>query len=172
MTTKTPASVPSAVPSARSLMTCPGCRKRGVNLRLGREDHWACRYCHWFAYSAGADQVDVEGRIALRARNLLHPSAPRTRFWATFIPQAWVRDHAVDVDPHGEQSWVVSDGLVPAAAQVIARVSLAEVVGDGVLDTDDRLAVDPAAPTWVREWSGPFRIHVTGTEHHHSFDDE
>ncbi|MBB2988501.1 hypothetical protein [Terracoccus luteus] len=138
---------------ATSLMRCPSCDKRGVNLRLRREDHWGCRYCGWSAFTSGADTVDVEGRIPLRARNLPHPFAPRTKFRATFIPQTCLRDYAVDADLPGENQWVVSDELVPAAARIVAGYPLADLVGDGVIDNHDILQSDPAAPDWVRDWS-------------------
>lgn len=151
-------------PSPRSLMTCPECGKNGVNQRLAQEDHWACRYCTFSAFCGGADTIDLEARIALRARNMTHPHAPRTRFRATFTAQAWVGDHAVDVDPQGETSWFVSREYEPAAARIIAAAPLEDVVGNGVLDRDDVLATDPASPSWTRSWNGPFSIHVTGQE--------
>lgn len=68
---------------------------------------------------------------------------------ATFHPQAWVNDYAIDVDPEGETSWDCTyDFLVE--------------LPDGWEDDDafdlDRLRDDPAAPAWVSEWRGPFYV--------------
>jgi len=72
---------------------------------------------------------------------------------ATFTPQAWIRDYAVDVDPSGPTSWRVGPESVGLAAAIV------ESDADG-LDIDDQLKSDPAAPEWVREHHGPFSIHV------------
>ncbi len=49
------------------LLTCPGCRKRGVSLRMDRgpDDVYCCRYCEWSAYASGSDDIDVIERAKL-----------------------------------------------------------------------------------------------------------
>lgn len=84
-------------------------------------------------------------------------------FRATFDPQAWIGDEAVSVDPEGPTSW-------DCTAAVRADWDyFAGLFGDrpdldlamyGVIDNDDVLQRDPAAPEWVREWRGPFTITV------------
>jgi hypothetical protein len=77
---------------------------------------------------------------------------------ARFSPQAWVRDNAIEVDPEGETEWVTQlEGLTEDNKRVILEEE------DG-LDIHDLLKEDPAAPEWVREWSGPFSIHVREEE--------
>jgi len=72
---------------------------------------------------------------------------------ATFTPQAWVRDYAIDVDPEGPTEWVTEfEGLTHEQAEAILETGH---------DNFDLLKEDPAAPMWVREWSGPFEIHVS-----------
>lgn len=74
-------------------------------------------------------------------------------FEAEFCPEAWQGDNAVTVDPQGPTTWDCS-------AFVEANRAYFDQLPDG-LDVDDLLKDDPAAPEWVRKWSGPFSIHVT-----------
>lgn len=71
---------------------------------------------------------------------------------ATFTPQAWVRDYAIEVDPAGPTEWVTDfEGLTREQSEAILETGH---------DTSDLLKEDPAAPEWVRDWPGPFEIHV------------
>lgn len=74
---------------------------------------------------------------------------------AVFVPQAWVNDYAIDVDPEGDTDWTVSAEYADDAACIVG-----DVEDESVLDDDDVLKSDPAAPEWVREWVGPFSIYV------------
>lgn len=95
-----------------------------------------------------------------------------THWQAFFQPEAWVRDYALVVDPEGEQAWRCTDyvmqhfdyvrGLLEKPDQRL-RDSRDRPMYD-VTDTDDVFKSDPAAPQWVREWSGPFTIVLTGSE--------
>src|SRR5579884_855982 len=71
---------------------------------------------------------------------------------ARFNPQTYTSDYA---DPAGDTEWVVSPDYF---------AELYEDLGDVVLDDashgSDLLRWDPAAPAWVREWSGPYWIDV------------
>jgi hypothetical protein len=53
------------------LLVCPDCDKQGVRLKLRpyNEDHYACRYCDWYAFAGGHDPQDVTGRSALSEAN-------------------------------------------------------------------------------------------------------
>lgn len=76
---------------------------------------------------------------------------------ATFHPQAWVNDHAIDVDPEGETSWVVTPEFYNEL-----RVSLRwpDEIDETNTYESDYLRHDPAAPQWVRDWHGPFYVEV------------
>jgi hypothetical protein len=84
---------------------------------------------------------------------------PRRRFKAiaTFTPQAWVRDNAIEVDPEGPTEWITQfEDLSTEQAEKILECGH---------DLDDLLKEDPAAPEWVREYRGPFEIHVRKIKH-------
>ena len=68
---------------------------------------------------------------------------------ARFIPQMWVNDYAVDVDPLSETNWEITE---QSAAEALDRERR------GV--DWDYLRDDPAAPEWVREWPGPFVVEL------------
>ena len=84
------------------------------------------------------------------------------RFLATFTPQAWQRDYAIDVDPEGPTEWDCT-AFIRDPANGLKESEILEVIqSDGSwLDTDDVLKGDDAAPAWVKEWQGPFSINVT-----------
>lgn len=85
-----------------------------------------------------------------------------TTYTARFVPQAWVNDYAVDVDPEGDTEWdcteAVREYLNPHGG---LRKTFRLMTGGEYLDNDDILHSDPAAPEWVREWRGPFSIYVS-----------
>jgi hypothetical protein len=77
------------------------------------------------------------------------------RYIATFTPKAWVRNNGlVEVDPEGPTQWNCTKELMLLAPQ-----DRAQIVRDGH-DRLDLLKDDPNAPEWIREWAGPFDIHV------------
>jgi hypothetical protein len=63
---------------------------------------------------------------------------------AEFVPQAWVKDYAIDVDDEGETEWTVDADEIQAQAQ-----------------DNDYLRSSRNAPDWVRNWEGPFEIYLT-----------
>lgn len=75
---------------------------------------------------------------------------PNARYIATFRPQAWIRDNAVEVDPDGETQWDCTE-FIAAASPEWREATLSRGK-----DYDDILREDPAAPEWVRNWRGPF----------------
>lgn len=84
-----------------------------------------------------------------------HALAAGVAVIATFHPQAWINDYAVDVDPEGETSWEVTPEFL---------ADLLDDVGGSALESStyesDYLRQDPNAPDWVRAWSGPFWVKV------------
>lgn len=60
----------------------------------------------------------------------------------TFRPQAWQGDYAIDVDAEGPTQWVVD---VPTPPKPYSHDS-------------DHLRLEPGAPEWARDWSGPFEV--------------
>lgn len=89
----------------------------------------------------------------------------QVRYRAHFTPEAWVNDNAVEVDAEGEQSWDCTRA-VNAHADYFNRLETSGHNGSldddlsGLLDNDDVLREDQDAPEWVRNWRGPFSIHV------------
>jgi hypothetical protein len=79
---------------------------------------------------------------------------PEGRFRARFVPQAWVRDNAIGVDPQGPTSWDCTEFVESADREWRERT-----VATGH-DIDDLLRSDPNAPRWIRDWSGPFETYV------------
>lgn len=101
-----------------------------------------------------------------RGTALLDPR-PIETWTAHFTPEAWVNDYAVTVDAEGPQTW---DCTEHALAN---RAYLADLLDHdthhaadhteaytGLIDRDDAFQADPAAPTWVRDWRGPFTIRL------------
>lgn len=78
------------------------------------------------------------------------PSDP-TRVRVHFRPQAWIRNQAVDADPNGP-----TDYTVPAAE---AKDATGRWLEDCSYESDT-LRAHPDAPSWIREWSGPFEIEL------------
>ena len=90
--------------------------------------------------ATGTDMADNAGPPGLRPRVL-----------ARFVPQAWVRDWAVTVDAEGDIAWDVTLEVIEAGAAFDWR--------DDDQPSDDLRGV-PTAPTWVRDWGGPFYVVV------------
>lgn len=61
-----------------------------------------------------------------------------------FVPQAWINDYAVNVDPEGPTTWEVP-------------VEMVRDVEPDQYESDD-LRFHENAPEWVKEWSGPFYV--------------
>lgn len=89
------------------------------------------------------------------------------RLTATFMPQVWVNDYVIQVDPEGEVEW-------DCTAYVLRHIECAGVNevtgfrylfrGAGGYDDRDWIRDDPNAPEWVRDWSGPFEVELEGYE--------
>jgi len=72
---------------------------------------------------------------------------------ATFHPQAWINDNAIEVDPQGATEWDIS----PAYLATLVAEHGDEALEDSTYPSDE-LRYDPAAPDWVGDWSGPFYV--------------
>ncbi len=87
------------------------------------------------------------------------PVIPKPSFLATFRPEAWIKDEAVEVDAEGPTEWDCTDAVDNDPSYFIDIMDIAYGV-----DRMDCLHDDPAAPQWVREWDGPFTITVSEKE--------
>jgi hypothetical protein len=79
--------------------------------------------------------------------------APAKRITATFIPQAWINDYAVVVDPVGDTQFDVTECVIALGK------TRALALQDDQHDSDT-LREAPSAPQWIKDWSGPFAIAV------------
>jgi hypothetical protein len=87
-----------------------------------------------------------------------------TTYLARFVPQAWVRDQAIDVDPEGDTEWDVTEAFLALPddyREVLLQFMENDRFSDGeALDRHDALKEDPNAPEWIREFRGPFSLYV------------
>lgn len=72
---------------------------------------------------------------------------------ATFRPQAWVNDYAVDVDPEGPTMFDVTAHVVALGRERALQIKDGDYSSDGLREL-------ATAPAWVRDWSGPFSVSV------------
>ena len=72
---------------------------------------------------------------------------------ATFHPQAWDGNYAVDVKPEGNVKFDVTSDI-----ERMGRVEAMSLADNS--DDSDRLAKSDSAPEWIRNWSGPFYVEV------------
>lgn len=63
-----------------------------------------------------------------------------------FVPQAWVSDNAIDVDPEGPTEFIV-----PRTDAAGLRSGTTE---------SDELRDHACAPDWIRRWPGPFSVEI------------
>lgn len=85
------------------------------------------------------------------------PEEPKTdqgsgpRIIAHFLPQAWINDVAVAVDPEGPTSFDVTN-LLDAWSDDEPR--------DPQRD-EELLRLSSAAPDWIRNWNGPYELRLS-----------
>lgn len=73
-----------------------------------------------------------------------------------FIPQAWIRNYAVEVDPEG------------AAEYDVPARDAQDTDGQWLRDHDyasDALKGHDNAPAWIWDWSGPFEVEIDRETH-------
>lgn len=73
---------------------------------------------------------------------------------ATFIPQTWVNDSQVEVDPQGK----VEFDITPEIESMGKEYALAIKDNSNASDVFQFAA---HAPAWVKHWSGPFIIRLS-----------
>lgn len=72
---------------------------------------------------------------------------------ATFVPQVWINDYAVEVQPKGETTFDVTEDIESLGREV----ALSWRDGRGESDV---LQSSMNAPEWVQAWDNPFEIRV------------
>ncbi len=106
--------------------------------------------------AAHADHPDPRVRDKV-TRIVTDAAVDGRRLRVRFTPQAWMNDHAVEVDAEGPVEWDASP------------VGIDALQSSGNPDLSDALAYepwftdDPATPAWIRAWTGPFHIEVLDT---------
>lgn len=105
------------------------------------------------------DNCDWEGKVAqcradaIAAARADVPSTPTKRIMAEFVPQAWLNDHAIAVDPAGDTMFDVTDDILKLGRERALQLR------DDQHETD-HLRHAATAPQWVKDWSGPFVVNV------------
>ena len=72
---------------------------------------------------------------------------------AVFHPQAWLNDHAIEVDPQGDTAFDVTPEI-----EAMGREHALALKDDQY--NSDNLCDAASAPDWVKDWVGPFWIEV------------
>ena len=81
------------------------------------------------------------------------------RYVVEFLPQRWVGDMAMEVEPEGPAEWCITRREVVELTGFEPSVLLDRDVAHA---TDrDNLRESRNAPRWVREWSGPFEVYLS-----------
>jgi len=99
--------------------------------------------------------VRLGGKLFLREvlKHCMRDYREGRRIKATFVPQAWMNDQAIEVDAEGETVFDVTH-LVLAMGREMALA-----IRDN-RESSDIMASAETAPEWVRKWQGPYRIEV------------
>jgi hypothetical protein len=72
---------------------------------------------------------------------------------ARFVPQAWIRDNAVEIDGEGATEFDVTFELL-----LLGFEKAMDIAGNA--DARDQLIQAHCAPAWIQTWSGPFDMKV------------
>lgn len=109
--------------------------------------------------SAERAMSDIAALLADAESGTERMSAVENRFSyrAVFAPEAWIDDQAVPVDAEGPKEWDAT-AHAEAHAEYVETLRTRQHDAAVLLDKDDVFKADPAAPAWVRAWSGPFTI--------------
>ena len=70
-----------------------------------------------------------------------------------FVPEAWVNDYAIVVDPGGECAWTV-------ARKLFLKKFSSEDDWNECHQVRDDMRFEGTAPAWVRAWTGPFEVEL------------
>lgn len=72
---------------------------------------------------------------------------------ATFGPQLWVKDDALDADPEGDTDIDVTVEVLLMGAKAASAV-------EDFRDSSDEFRTAALSPDWIRDWNGPFYVTV------------
>lgn len=70
-----------------------------------------------------------------------------------FVPEAWVNDYAIVVDPGGECAWTVP-------RKFFLEKFSSEDDWNECHQVRDDMRFEGTAPAWVRAWTGPFQVEL------------
>jgi hypothetical protein len=122
-----------------------------VDLPTPRQDTQAvfvenARTGHSFDDDNWGDGIYSTPQVALDEGFALEQQVPLASctLTARFLPEAWVRDNAIAVDPEGDTEWTID----------------ADEINFHDLYFED-LQTSRNAPQWVKDWSGPFTIKLS-----------
>lgn len=73
---------------------------------------------------------------------------------ATFVPQAWINNQAVDADPEGDTSFDITPEI-----ESIGKENALAITDNS--HSSDVFQYAAHAPDWIKHWSGPFYIRVS-----------
>lgn len=103
----------------------------------------------------------TEGRVGVKTFELARKIANNMigdgkHAGAIFTPQVWIRDDATECDAEGEKDYIITIDLIAFALQ-----NGNETIEDYLEGSDcDEFKTASHAPAWVKNWSGPFDIHI------------
>lgn len=83
----------------------------------------------------------------------LDPAEGDRRIIAEFLPQAWMNDVAVPIDPQGPTTFDVT-------REILAMGKAAALKLRDDTNPTDALREADTCPQWIKKWTGPFVIHV------------
>ena len=126
--------------------------------------------CQVVRYAALDEQDDpanplvyIRTRVGEKPFRVRESQLRAPRYTARFTPEAWVNDQAVEADPEGPQEWDCTEHARRNRDYLTRLEACSESLDgpEGAVDNDDVFKDDPAAPTWVRGWRGPFTIRIS-----------
>lgn len=112
---------------------------------LGRIPTWAdwCRCIRPEPWMSRSKKLSID----------LAPDGTDRRIIAAFIPQSWIDDYAVAIDPQGPATFDVT-------AEIVAMGRDAALKLRDDTDPTDALRHAATCPQWIKDWNGPFIIEV------------
>lgn len=83
--------------------------------------------------------------------------AAKPTILAIFHPQAWISNNAIDADPEGETEWDCTADILAMGRKVALAM---KDNNDSREHGSDHLRELASAPTWIRNWGGPFWVEI------------
>lgn len=133
---------------------------RVFDVDLGRSDLYDPGECVEWAHGLMlAVDLDDPGPADEQVLGLVGEMLGRHTVRATFRPEAWQNDVAIEVDPEGPVEWDVTDAFWELTDR--QRLQILGEVGAYVFnDNEDWFHDTPGQPEWARQWGGPFTIEI------------